>query len=159
MAGDESEMKHEPVTISAPPESVTVDPQNPLPEPSFFYRRILAYLVVISVLALTAYAADALHDLGAFDNLLTLTQWALGFAALVATYYYVAPSAAELAQIIQSARIIKSGIGMASDRAQARRKQGKERDSGSPEYPSSLGPQNRSEGPDSGDYAPRGNYD
>lgn len=104
----------EPVTISAPPAAaVTIDPQNPLPEPSFMWRRWLAYLVVIVTLALTWHAAEALHDLGASEHLLTLSKWSIGFASLIATFYYVAPSAAELATIIQSSKITQGAMALA----------------------------------------------
>lgn len=113
---DGAKHKDEPVTIDAPPAaSVTVDPQNPLPEPSFKWRRVLAYLVVAASLALTWHAVEVFHDLGAADQLLTLSQWVIGFATLIATYYYIAPSAAELTGMIQSARIIKSSLFMAGE--------------------------------------------
>lgn len=108
---DETTKGEQSVTVTAPPAAtVTVDAQNPLPEPSFVWRRILAYIVIMTTLALAWYAADMFHDLGAADQLLKLLQWVIGLAGLVATFYYIAPSAVELAQIIQSARTMRSGL-------------------------------------------------
>lgn len=158
--GDTAESnKAEPVTISAPPEVVTVDPQNPLPEPSFKWRRILAHMIVLASLALTWHAAEAFHDLGAPDQLLSLSKWTIGFAALIATYYYIAPSAAELTQIIQSARIIKGGISLARDKAERPARAAQERDSGpSTGQDSREAPERAPEPPDGPeiDYAPTG---
>lgn len=86
------------------------DPQNPLPEASFLWRRLLTFMVVIVALGLTWHAAEALHDLGSYGGLLELAKWTLGFAALIATYYYVAPSAAELTKLVQTARLLRPRI-------------------------------------------------
>lgn len=111
---DGSTKGDQPVTISAPPAAaVTIDPQNPLPEPSFLHRRIIAYIVVLAVLGLCWHAAEAFHDLKAGAELLILSKWIIGFGGLIATYYYIAPSAAELTNLIQSAKIIRSGLDMA----------------------------------------------
>jgi hypothetical protein len=114
-AGDKGD---QPVTISAPPAAaITIDPQNPLPEPSFLHRRIIAYLVVMVSLALMWYMAISFRALEAPEELLTLSKWIIGFAALISTYYYIAPSAAELTNMIQSAKIIRSGMNLAGNAA------------------------------------------
>lgn len=114
MVGATSDKDH-PVTIStsAAP-NVTIDPQNPLPEPNFLWRRVLAFIVVIAALVLTSFIADSLHDLGAPDALLTLAKWIIGLAALISTYYFVAPSASELTSMIQSAKIIRHSLEVAA---------------------------------------------
>lgn len=148
---NQSATRDEPVTISAPPStSVEIDPQNPLPEPSFFYRRVLAYIVVIAALILTWHAAEALHDLREADHLLAISKWTIGFGALIATYYYVAPSAAELVNIIQSARIIKGGVALAAKQAENRAEIGQ----GEAKRPSALPDSQIPE--EAPDEAPRG---
>jgi hypothetical protein len=91
-----------------------VDPQNPLPEPSFFWRRVIALAVTGTTLLLTWHNLEALHDLRDSAGLLNLSKWVLSFAALVLTYYFVAPSAAELTALIQSAKIIRGSQALAA---------------------------------------------
>ncbi len=106
----------QPVTISAPPAAaVTIDPQNPLPEPSFFWRRILTLIVCIASLGLAWHNAEALHQLGRSDDLLIFAKWCIGLNALVLTYFFIAPSASELTNMVQSARIIQSSLKMAAN--------------------------------------------
>lgn len=106
----------QPVTISAPPAaSVTVDPQNPLPEPSFKWRRLLTILVTITLLGLQWFLAVKLHDLGQSADLLTFAKWSIALNGIVLTYYFIAPSAAELVNIIQSANIIKKSLNLADN--------------------------------------------
>jgi hypothetical protein len=147
--------KAEPVVISAPPSGqVTIDAQNPLPEPSFFWRRVLAYVVVLAVLVLTGFALDTLHDLQDSAAVLNLAKWTLGFAAMIATYYYIAPSAAELTNIIQSAKIIKGSINIAGKTAENGRGPASQRDS-APRTPPRQGPSGkRIEAAPERDYAP-----
>lgn len=105
----------QPVTISAPPAAaVTVDPQNPLPEPSFFWRRAITMVVSFGLLGLAWLNAIHLHDLGVSADLLTLAKWCIGLNAFVLLCYFVGPSAAELTSMIQSAKIIRSSISMAA---------------------------------------------
>lgn len=110
-----------PVTISAPPAAaVTIDAQNPLPEPSFVHRRIIAYVVVLVTLWMVWHTLEALHDLKDSAAMLNLAWWQLAYSALIATYYYVAPSASELTNMIQTAKIVRSGLGVAAEQAQNR---------------------------------------
>jgi hypothetical protein len=107
--------KSDPVVISAPPAAtVTVDPQNPLPEPSFFWRRVITMVLSFGLLALAWLNAYHLHDLGVSDDLLTFAQWCIALNGFVLLCYFVGPSAAELVSMIQSARIIRSSLDMAT---------------------------------------------
>lgn len=105
----------QPVTISAPPAAaVTVDPQNPLPEPSFFWRRVLTFIVSIALLGIAWHNAIQLHDLGVSRDLLTFAKWCIALNGFVLLCYFIGPSAAELVNMIQSAKIIRSSISMAA---------------------------------------------
>lgn len=118
--GDEPQGKgDQPVTISAPPAGgVTIDPQNPLPESSWFWRRVITIAITIASGAALWHVLEALHDLGSADGLLELGKWILCFCGLVLTYYFVGPSAAELTNMIQTASIMKRSIGLATTTAQ-----------------------------------------
>lgn len=98
----------------AAPNPAMADPQNPLPEPSFFWRRVIALAVTGTTLLLTWHNLEALHDLRDSAGLLNLSKWTLGFAALVLTYYFIAPSAAELTALVQSAKIIRGSQALAA---------------------------------------------
>ncbi len=113
--GEGSTRGDQPVTISAPPAAtVTVDPQNPLPETSFFWRRIITMVMAFGLLGLAWHNAIQLHDLRVSRDLLTLAQWCIGLNAFVLLCYFVGPSAAELTNMIQSAKIIRSSLDMAT---------------------------------------------
>lgn len=115
-----NETKNDPVTISAPPNAtVTIDPQNPLPEASFMWRRIITLGVVATLLALDWYLADKIHDLKSSRDLLTFAKWNIAVMAAVLTYYFIAPSAAELTNIVQSASIIRHSLTTAAETALA----------------------------------------
>jgi hypothetical protein len=110
-----NEQKDQPATISAPPAAtITLDPQNPLPEGSFVWRRVLTFLVAVVLLGLDWYLAAKLHNLGRSDDLLTFAKWNIALNGLVLTYYFVAPSASELTNMIQTASIFKHSISAAT---------------------------------------------
>lgn len=118
-SGTKSEDKgDQPVTISAPPAaSVTIDPQNPLPEPSFIWRRWITIVICVNALVLTWFAAAWLHHGQQWDHLYGLTKLTIYAAGLALTYYFVAPSASELTNMIQSASIIKHSLTTAAETA------------------------------------------
>ena len=110
-----SATKAEPVTVTATPNVVQVDPQNPLPEPSFFWRRWIAIIICANALVFAWFAAAWLVGGEQWNSLYGLTKLLIYFAGLVLTYYFVAPSASELTNMIQSASIIKKSLGLAGD--------------------------------------------
>jgi hypothetical protein len=115
-ASNTSPTKDEPVTITAPPAAaVTIDPQNPLPEASFFWRRVIAMLVTGFACALAWWTAEWLYDLKAAGSLLELTKLVIYGAGLVLTYYFIAPSANELTSLVQSAGIIRKSLDVAAN--------------------------------------------
>lgn len=113
-----NETKNDPVVISTPPAgSVVVDPQNPLPEASFFWRRVLTFVVCLALLGLAWHNAIQLHDLGVSSDLLEFAKWCIGLNGFVLLCYFVGPSAAEIVSMIQSANIIKKSLGVAETAA------------------------------------------
>lgn len=115
-----NETKHEPVTISAPPAAaVTIDPQNPLPEPSFFWRRWIAIFICADALVFAWFAAAWLVGGEQWDQLYGLTKLLIYFAGLVLTYYFIAPSATELTNMIQSAGLMKKSLDVAETAAKS----------------------------------------
>jgi hypothetical protein len=119
MADDNANVnKDQPVTITAPPAgAVTVDPQNPLPEPSFFMRRLFAAAISANALVFVWFVAAWLVGGEQWTYLYGLTKLMIFGAGLILTYYFVAPSAAELTNMIQSASIIKHSLTTAAQNA------------------------------------------
>lgn len=155
MDGETGIKNEQPVTITAPPAQVTVDPQNPLPEPSFFWRRVLAIIVTVAVLLMTWHNLEALHDLKDARDLLALSKWVLALDALVLTYYFIAPSAAELTAMVQSAKIIRGGMTLAAAPQAAPQSDSSPQTASAPSEPPIVAPSPVS-GDDSEDAAPRG---
>lgn len=113
--------KDQPMTISAPPAApVTIDPQNPLPEPSFFMRRLFAAAISANALVFVWFAAAWLVGGEQWTYLYGLTKLMIFGTGLILTYYFVAPSAAELTNMIQSASIIKHSLTTAAGRPESR---------------------------------------
>lgn len=118
---DANTIKDQPVTIAAPPvAAVTIDPQNPLPEPSFVIRRIFAAAIAANTLVFVWFVAAWLVGGEQWQLLYGLTKLLMCGCALILTYYFVAPSAAELTQLVQSASIIKHSLSMAAGATESR---------------------------------------
>lgn len=82
-----------------------VDVQDPLPESNFFYRRWFSYfLVVVNVLAL----GYIIHKMQEPESLRTALYVVGAIHWFTITYYMIAPSAEQLARIIEAARIAKT---------------------------------------------------
>jgi hypothetical protein len=110
--------KDQPVTISAPPAaSITIDPQNPLPEGSFMWRRVFAAAISANTLVFVWFAAAWLVGGEQWQYLYGLTKLLIFGAGLILTYYFIAPSASELTNMIQSASIIKHSLTTAAETA------------------------------------------
>lgn len=100
-----------PVEIDTPSGGVRIDPQDPLPESNFLYRRLTTWFIVMALLALVWHNVEALHGLGAVDGLVEITKWLIALTGIVSTYYLIAPSAEQVVRIIQTARVLRQGIG------------------------------------------------
>jgi hypothetical protein len=93
-----------------------IDPQDPLPEPTWLWRRIFVYGVAAAVLALiwvgVQHLAEvsALEPLRGVEALLTTLQWLIGALVCVVTYYLVAPSAEQIVKMVQAASIHRARL-------------------------------------------------
>jgi hypothetical protein len=87
------------------------DPQDPLPESGFLYRRITVWVVSLIILALLWFIVVTLGKRDdATDGLVTIAKWLIGLFAMVQTYYLIAPSAEHIVRIMQTVNAWKSGI-------------------------------------------------
>jgi cation transport ATPase len=111
------------------------DIQDPLPEANWLWRRVftfLALVVVFGILIGLAFATNrivgnvvgridtmnaaavadiALRALSVIETMFRLMFWAL---LVVVTYYMVAPSAEQITKMLQTARLLKAGVQIAS---------------------------------------------
>lgn len=72
------------------------DPQDPLPEPHFFWRRWFTYATTLLSLAIVGYVAHRV----AGDSALSIVLALIAFAAWQSTLYMVAPSAETIMKIV-----------------------------------------------------------
>ena len=77
------------------------EPQDPLPEGQWLFRRIFTWTLTVALLALLGWIIARMPA----DALQPIALWLIGLIALVVTYYLLAPSAAELARIFAELRI------------------------------------------------------
>lgn len=99
---------------SAPP--TLVDPQDPLPESNFLWRRVFAYVIVAALLGLVGWHVGTVGAVAlngsetAISGLVELLRLMLWLVAMVATYYLLAPSAEQIIKLVQTARVLRSGV-------------------------------------------------
>lgn len=89
--------------------ATAVDVQDPLPESNWFWRRAYSFGMSLLLLGATAYVLIGLRDAQDADGLLEMGMRQLWILAGVITFYMIAPSAEQIARIIQSARIVTAG--------------------------------------------------
>lgn len=79
---------------------MTPDPQDPLPEGQWLFRRLYTWSLTIAAIALLWWLVRRMPA----EDLQLVALWIIGLLALVVTYYLLAPSAAELARIFAEIR-------------------------------------------------------
>lgn len=72
------------------------DPQDPLPEGQWLFRRLFTWALTVALLALLAVIVLRIPP----EQLQLIAIWIIGLLALVVTYYLLAPSAPQLAGIL-----------------------------------------------------------
>lgn len=93
-----------------------IDPQDPLPEPTWLWRRLYVYAVSIVFLALIWVGVHRLAEAAMLEPsrgigaLLSAVQWLIAALICLITYYLVAPSAEQIVKMIQAARIKRREI-------------------------------------------------
>jgi hypothetical protein len=101
------------VSAGPPP---AADPQDPLPESNFRFRRFFSYgliLLLVALLALGGRIVGAAARGGselAVEGLIQLLWWNQFLIGLIATYYLLAPSAEQITKMIQVAGALKAGV-------------------------------------------------
>lgn len=102
--------------------SVHTDLQDPLPESSWFWRRVFVYIVTAAVLWMLWGAITQLGNVALVEPklgvpaLLTLCKWIIAFTGMMVTYYMIAPSAEQLTKMVKTVSLLKSGVQVAGHR-------------------------------------------
>lgn len=93
---------------------------DPLPEASWFWRRVFTFIVTGCVMwmiwgGIARLGATAIMDprrgIGALAD---LCRWLLLFNAMMVTYYMVAPSAEQIVKMVQTASLFKNNVQLAT---------------------------------------------
>lgn len=109
-----------PATASAGPPP-TADIQDPLPEGSFFWRRLFSYAVSTAIIALLAIVVWRLDG---DDELRQVALYLCLLLFMVVTYYMIAPSAEQVVKMLQTAKLFMQGVRTTAT-ATAQNKQGR----------------------------------
>lgn len=88
------------------------DLQDPLPESSFFYRRVFSYLTCIALTALLAFIIYRMDDPTSLRDVALYLCVLLFFTI---TYYMVAPSGEQVVKMVQTAKMLISGVRVRHD--------------------------------------------
>jgi len=94
------------------PAAVQVDVQDPLPETDWFWRRTYTFLMSLIALGFIWGGIDGLYKLQKGDEIFQVTRYMIGILAMLILFYMVAPSAEQIVKLVQSARLLRSGIGI-----------------------------------------------
>lgn len=103
---------------------IPTDLQDPLPESSWFWRRVFVFAVTSAVLWMLWGAITQLGNVALVEPklgvpaLLSLCKWIIGFSGMMVTYYMVAPSAEQLTKMVKVASLLKSGVQVAGTRVE-----------------------------------------
>lgn len=112
-------MTNGPAAAATPPP--TADPQDPLPESNWLWRRLLAFMIVGVIGWQQVMAGNRIARWGdkgahekAIDALLDMTHWHISALGGLLILYMIAPSAEQVAKILSTLSAWKSGISTTS---------------------------------------------
>lgn len=96
-----------------------IDPQDPLPESAWTWRRTFVFLTSIILLGILWENLSEIGEVAkasaggsetAIAGQVVITKYVLGAFALNQLFYLVAPSAEQITRIIQAANAMKAGV-------------------------------------------------
>lgn len=93
-----------PTKVTAPPVVATLDPQDPIPESNWGYRRLFLFLGLIWLLGIKTF--EATHD--------TPNLWTDFLILAIIVVYTIAPSAEQATKMFQIAGVLKAGVNLAT---------------------------------------------
>jgi predicted amidohydrolase len=145
-------------SATADPATLRVDVQDPLPETNWFWRRVYTFALSLISVAFIWFGVEALYDMRQPQHVFSVTRYMIGVHVLLITYYMLAPSAEQMVKLIQSARLLRSGVPITRSAVVETPQGGRTEVRTTAGAPEALPPQNRSPAPlagDEEDFAPR----
>lgn len=112
-----------PAATASPPQTATADPQDPLPESNWFWRRVFVGVICAAILFLVWWYADDIGEValkggsGAVDavnGLVGLLKLSLYLLGLVIMLYLIAPSAEQAGKWLATISAWKGGVSTAA---------------------------------------------
>lgn len=97
-----------------PDTEVKLDPQDPLPETDWRWRRSFVYALTLILCAFISYAITSLHYQQDAEAVYQIAVRLIYLVAMLATYYMVAPSAEQIVHLVQAARTLRAGVPFAT---------------------------------------------
>lgn len=100
--------------VETPPPSI--DTQDPLPESNWLYRRWFTFIVTsiaiigIALITYGIYGMRVSHEEQVIDHFYSEIWWLLILLWIIVTYYMVAPSAEQVAKMVQTAGMLRAGV-------------------------------------------------
>lgn len=145
-------------SATADPATSRVDVQDPLPETNWFWRRVYTFALSLISVAFIWFGLEALNSMREPRLVYSITRYMIGVHVLLITFYMLAPSAEQMVKLIQSARLLRSGIPITRSAVVETPQGGRTEVRTTAGAPEALPPQNRSPEPPAGDeedFAPR----
>jgi hypothetical protein len=112
-----------PAAIASPPQTATADPQDPLPESNWFWRRVFVGVICAAILGLVWWYADDIGEVAlkggagaveAVRGLVDLLKLSLYLLGLVIMLYLIAPSAEQAGKWLATISAWKGGVSTTS---------------------------------------------
>lgn len=102
------------------PNAQLPNPQDPLPEANWLWRRVYVCAVTAACLWMLWGLVDRVGTVAVMRPttgiaaLIVITKWVIGLLGVVITYYLLAPSAEQITKMIKTASLLKAGVQVAS---------------------------------------------
>ena len=112
-----------PAATTSPPQTATADPQDPLPESNWFWRRLFVGIICAAILVIVWWYADDIGEVAlkggagtveAVNGLVGLLKLSLYLLGLVIMLYLIAPSAEQAGKWLATISAWKGGVSTAS---------------------------------------------
>lgn len=145
-------------SVTDNPATARVDVQDPLPETNWFWRRVYTFALSLISVAFIWFGLEALNSMREPKLVYSVTRYMIGVHVLLITYYMLAPSAEQMVKLIQSARLLRSGVPITRSAVVETPQGGRTEVRTTAGAPEALPPQNRAPEPPEGDeedFAPR----
>lgn len=87
-----------------------IDPQDPLPETNWFWRRVYTFALSLISVAFIWYGLESLNAMQQPQHVFSITRYMVGVHVLLITFYMLAPSAEQIVKLVQAAKLLRAGV-------------------------------------------------